>query len=92
MAGSGLEYKGVASISGPIIVVENVQDVGYDELVSVKMQTGETRLGKVIQVTQKAVTVQVFEGTTGLSPSETRTRFLGKPRKCPCQPKCLGAL
>ena len=42
MAGSGLEYKGVASISGPIIVVENVQDVGYDELVSVKMQTGET--------------------------------------------------
>ena len=42
MAGSGLEYKGVASISGPIIVVENVQDVGYDELVAVKMQTGET--------------------------------------------------
>ncbi len=30
---SGLEYKGVASISGPIIVVENVQNVGYDELV-----------------------------------------------------------
>jgi len=77
--GSGLEYKGVASISGPIIVVENVQGVGFDELVAVKTQHGETRLGKVIQITQKAVTVQVFEGTTGLSPSETRTRFLGHP-------------
>ena len=48
--GTGLEYKGVASISGPIIIVENVQNVGYDELVSVKTQNGETRLGKVVQI------------------------------------------
>jgi V/A-type H+-transporting ATPase subunit B len=90
MAGSGLEYKGVASISGPIIIVENVRDVGYDELVSVISQTGEIRRGKVIQVTQKAVTVQVFEGTTGLSPSETRTRFLGKPLETPVSTEMLG--
>jgi V/A-type H+-transporting ATPase subunit B len=90
MATTGLEYKGVASISGPIIVVENVQQVGYDELVSVKMQSGEIRLGKVIQVTQKAVTVQVFEGTTGLSPSETRTRFLGRPLEVPVSTEMLG--
>ena len=64
MAGTGLEYKGVASISGPIIVVENVQQVGYDELVAVKTQTGEIRLGKVIEVNQKAVTVRV-----GVNPS-----------------------
>ncbi len=88
--GSGLEYKGVASISGPIIVVENVQGVGYDELVAVKTQHGETRLGKVIQITQKAVTVQVFEGTTGLSPSETRTRFLGHPLEVPVSTEMLG--
>jgi len=90
MAAIGLEYKGVASISGPIIIVENVQDVGYDELVAVKAQTGETRLGKVIDVTQKAVTVQVFEGTTGLSPSETRTRFLGRPLEVPVSTEMLG--
>ena len=77
MTGIGIEYKGVSSISGPIIVVENVKNVGYDELVSVKVPNGEIRLGKVIQVSQKAVMVQVFEGTTDLSPSETRTRFLG---------------
>ncbi len=90
MTGTGLEYKGVASISGSIIVVENVQNVGFDELVEVKTKTGETRLGKVTQVTQKAVTVQVFEGTTGLSPSETRTRFLGRPLEVPVSTEMLG--
>ena len=92
MAGTGLEYKGVASISGPIIVVENVGKVAFDELVSVKMQAGETRLGRVIELTQKAVTVQVFEGTTGLSPSETRTRFLGKPLEVPVSTEMLGRI
>ena len=86
----GLEYKGIASISGPIIVVENVQGVGFDELVAVKTQTGETRLGRVTKVTQKAVTVQVFEGTTGLSTSETRTRFLGRPLEVPVSTEMLG--
>lgn len=92
MAGIGLEYKGVSSISGPIIIVENVKQVGYDELVEVKTQTGETRLGKVIEVTQKAVTVQVFEGTAGLSLSETRTRFLGKPLEVPVSTEMLGRI
>ncbi len=92
MTDLGLEYKGVASISGPIIIVENVRNVGYDELVAVKTQTGETRLGKVVEVTKKAVTVQVFEGTTGLSPSETRTRFLGKPLEVPVSMEMLGRI
>jgi V/A-type H+-transporting ATPase subunit B len=90
MTGIGIEYKGVASISGPIIVVENVKNVGYDELVSVKTQKGETRLGKVIQVSQKSVTVQVFEGTTDLSPSQTRTRFLGHSLEVPVSTEMLG--
>ena len=90
MAGIGLEYKGVSSISGPIIMVENVKNVGYDELVSVKTPNGEIRLGKVIQVSQKAVTVQVFEGTTGLSPTTTRTRFLGHSLEVPVSTEMLG--
>jgi V/A-type H+-transporting ATPase subunit B len=90
MPGSGLEYRGVSSINGPIIMVENVKNVGYDELVSVKTPTGQTRLGKVIQVSQKAVTVQVFEGTTDLSPSDTRTRFLGHSLEVPVSVEMLG--
>ncbi len=90
MTGIGLEYKSVSQIYGPILIVENVRDVGYDELVSVKAPNGETRLGKVIEVTQKAVTVQVFEGTTGLSPSATSTRFLGRSLEVPVSSEMLG--
>jgi V/A-type H+-transporting ATPase subunit B len=87
-----LEYRGVASISGPIVIVEKVQDVGFDELVNVISHTGETRLGRVIEVTQKAVAVQVFQGTTGLSLSETRTRFLGKSLEVPVSTEMLGRI
>jgi V/A-type H+-transporting ATPase subunit B len=90
MASTGLEYKGVSRISGPIIIVENVRNVGYDELVDVITPSGETRLGKVLEVTRKIAVVQVFEGTTGLSSSETRVRFLGKTLEIPVSTEMLG--
>jgi V/A-type H+-transporting ATPase subunit B len=90
MTSSGIEYKGVSSISGPIIVVENVQNVGYDELAYIKTQNGEIRLGKVIQIMPKAVAVQVFEGTNGLSSTEIYTRFLCRPLEIPVSTEMLG--
>lgn len=90
MANVATEYKGVSKIYGPIVVVENVADVGYDELVEVKTQDSEVRLGKVIELTKNAVIVQVFEGTTGLSLSETRTRFLGRALEVPVSTEMLG--
>jgi len=90
MVSTGLEYMGVSRISGPIIIVENVRDVGYDELVEVITPSGETRLGKVLKVTKKIAVVQVFEGTTGLSSSETRVRFLGKTLEIPVSTEMLG--
>jgi V/A-type H+-transporting ATPase subunit B len=90
MISTGLEYTGVSRISGPIIIVENVRNVGYDELVEVITPAGETRLGKVLRVTKKIAVVQVFEGTTGLSLSETRIRFLGKTLEIPVSLEMLG--
>lgn len=87
-----LEYTGVSRISGPIIIVENVKDVGYDELVEVTTPSGETRLGKVLEITRKIAVVQIFEGTAGLSSSETRVRFLGKPLEIPVSTDTLGRI
>ena len=87
---TGLEYTGVSRISGPIIIVENVRNVGYDELVEVITPAGETRLGKVLRVSKKVAVVQVFEGTTGLSLSETRVHFLGKTLEIPVSTEMLG--
>ena len=89
---SGLEYVGVSRISGPIIIVENVRGVGYDEVVEVITPSGETRRGKVLEVTRKMAVVQVFEGTTGLSSTETRVRFLGKPLEIPVSTDMLGRI
>jgi V/A-type H+-transporting ATPase subunit B len=84
------EYVGVSRISGPIVVVEGVANVGFDELVEVITPEGEVRRGRVLEVERKIAVVQVFEGTSGLSSSETRVRFLGEPLKVPVSTELLG--
>ena len=84
------EYVGVSRISGPIIIVEGVKDVGFDELVEVVTPAGEVRRGRVLDVGRGRAVVQVFEGTAGLSPSETRVRFLGEPLRVPVSTDMLG--
>ncbi len=85
-----LEYKGVKEIVGPLIFVEGVEDVGFDELVEVITPAGEERRGRVLDVGRGFAVVQVFEGTQGLSPSATRVRFLGKPLSVPVSTEMLG--
>ncbi len=85
-----LEYKGVKEIVGPLIFVEGVENVGFDELVEVITPTGEERRGRVLDVGRGFAVVQVFEGTQGLSPSATRVRFLGKPLSVPVSAEMLG--
>jgi len=75
----GLEYVGLAKMDGPLIVVENIGDVGYDELVEVRAPSGEIRYGTVLEVDSHSAVVQVLGGTSGLANATTRTRFLGRP-------------
>jgi len=84
------EYLGVSRISGPIIVVDGVSGVGFDEVVEVITPSGEVRKGRVLEVERGKAIVQVFEGTEGLSLSDTRVRFLGEPLKVPVSMDMLG--
>jgi V/A-type H+/Na+-transporting ATPase subunit B len=92
LAGFSIEYKGASQIYGPIVIMENVRDIGYNEIVTMTAPDGQTRLGQVIEVTKKAVTVQVFKGTTGLSTSQTRARFTGKSLEVPVSNEMLGRI
>jgi len=74
----GLEYVGVSQINGPLIVVEKVFDVGYDEVVEIMDPTGEVRLGRVLEISTEAAVVQVLGEPAGLSVRSTRVRFLGR--------------
>ncbi|MDO5047071.1 MAG: V-type ATP synthase subunit B [Anaerococcus sp.] len=73
------EYKTVSEVVGPLMLVEGVEGVNFDELVDIKMQTGERRRGRVIEIDQDRAMVQIFEGSTGINLEETSVRFLGRP-------------
>ncbi len=72
------EYLTVKEVAGPLILVEEVSGVKYEELVKIKLSSGEERTGKVLEVNGDKALVQLFEGTAGIHISSTRVTFLGK--------------
>lgn len=84
------EYRTVTNLSGPLMVVESVNQVRYDELVEIELSGGERRRGRVLEITTDRALVQVFEGTTGIDLEETKVRFLGKVLTLPVSEQMLG--
>ncbi|NLF38921.1 V-type ATP synthase subunit B [bacterium] len=72
-------YTGLSRLAGPILVVENVDDVAYSEVVEIEAPDGGMRHGRVLDVGSTYALIQAFEGTYGLSTENTKVRFLGKP-------------
>lgn len=87
-----LEYTTITQISGPLVVVEGVKEVHYDELVEVETGRGEVRRGRVLEAASGRALVQLFEGTTGLDVSTSRVRFLGRVLEIPVSPDMLGRI
>lgn len=87
---AGREYVGLYKIEGPLVFVRNTHPVGYRELVECVDRDGATRLGMVLDTSEDVVVVQVFEGTSGLTMPETRTRFMGEPLKLGVSQAMLG--
>ncbi|HUS57612.1 MAG TPA: V-type ATP synthase subunit B [Planctomycetota bacterium] len=75
---SSLEYVGLSKMEGPLIIVENVRGVAFDELVEIRDTSGVVRVGKVLESDLNRAIVQVLQGTEGLSNATTRVRFLGE--------------
>ena len=73
------EYKSGKELVGPLMVVDNVEGVKYDELVDVRLRNGEVRRGKVLEVNRDKAVIQLFEGSSGINMESTVVRFLGKP-------------
>lgn len=86
----GLQYVGSEKIDGPLVVVERIRDVGYDETVEIIDANGHRRLGRVLDISDKQAVVQVLEGTTGLSNRTLRARFLGESFRLPVSRRMLG--
>jgi len=86
----GVQYNKIAEIKGPLVVVDDVENAAFDELVEIHTTDGEKRLGKVLEVGNGKAIVQVFEGTTGLSVSGTSAKFTGNLMQMPVSEGLLG--
>ncbi len=72
------------------MVIDGITKASFDELVEIETSEGERRLGKVLEVGFGKAVVQVFEGTTGLTVSGTKAKFLGKTMEMPVSQELLG--
>ena len=73
------EYKSISDVYGPLMIVEDVEGISFDELVEVQLQTGEKRLGQVLQVEESRAVVQIYGGGSGINLQDTKVRFQGHP-------------
>jgi V/A-type H+-transporting ATPase subunit B len=72
------EYRTIREITGPLLLVEEVEGVKYEELVDIELPGGEKRMGKVLEVNRDKALVQLFEGTSGVDVHTSKVRFLAK--------------
>lgn len=87
-----LQYVGLKEIKGSLVILEGVQDASFEEIVEITLGNGEKRVGRVIQLIEDIAIVQVFEGTTGMSGSNTKTKFTGHPLELPLSKEILGRM
>ena len=83
------EYQTITEISGPLVFAEVDEPVGYDEIVEIETPQGETKRGQVLESSEGIVSIQVFEGTSGIDRNAS-VRFLGETMKMPVTEDLLG--
>ena len=84
------EYQTVASISGPLMMVEMIDEAKYGHIVDIELPDGSVRHGQILQVENDKVLVQVFEGTRGIDADSSTVRFLARPLELALSPDILG--
>lgn len=82
----------IKEISGPLMLVEGLSGVSYDELLEINFKSGETRLGKTLLVEGDRALVQVFEGTEGIDRETVSLRFKGRGLELPVSEDLLGRI
>lgn len=86
-----MRYLGLSDINGPLVAVDGVSGVSYEEMVELTTDSG-TRLGRVVVLEGDRAIVQVFSGTSGLSLNLTSTHFTGKPMELSLAPEIVGRI
>ncbi len=84
------EYRTIAEVAGPLMLVKQVSGVKYDELGEIELPNGEIRRCKVLEVSGSDALVQLFESSIGINVAESKVRFLGRGLELAVSPDILG--
>ncbi len=87
-----IEYLGLKNIEGPLAVIEGVKGASYDEVVTMTVDDETHKMGRIIGISQDKAIIQVFEGTNGLSLTNTKTKMTGKPMELALSKEMLGRI
>ena len=85
-----IEYLGLSSINGPLVVLEGLQGASYDEIVEMTVNNTQKKMGRIIQIDKDKAVIQVFEGTEGMALKNTHTRLTGHPMEISVSQDMLG--
>lgn len=84
------EYRSIAEVAGPLMLVRNVEGVTYNELGEIELGNGEIRRCRVLEVDGNTALVQLFENAVGINLSNSKVRFLGRNLELPVSDDMLG--
>lgn len=84
------EYLTIRDIVGPLLLVEGIKGVKYEEIVDLEFPDGTIGRGNVLEISRQAALIQSFEGTRGLNATQTRVKFTGKGLQLPVSRDILG--
>ena len=85
-----IEYLGLSEVNGPLVVLEGVKNASYEEIVEFTVDGNEKKLGRIVAVYEDKAVIQVFEGTSSMSLTNTHTRLTGHPMEIGLSEEIMG--
>ncbi len=86
------EYRTIKEVAGPLMLVQSVTDVSYNELGEIELANGEVRRCRVLEINGEDALVQLFESGAGINLSDSKVRFLGRQLELPVSSDMLGRI
>ncbi|MEG1834573.1 MAG: V-type ATP synthase subunit B [Oscillospiraceae bacterium] len=85
-----IKHLKLSSINGSLVTLDGVKNASFEEIAEIHLSDGSTRMGRIVKIDGEQVTIQVFEGTRGVSMANASTTFTGKPMEIALSPEILG--
>jgi V/A-type H+-transporting ATPase subunit B len=87
-----LEYLSLKNINGPLVAIEGIKNVSFEEMVEIVVDGENKRIGRIVEIEGEHAIVQVFEGTSDISLSNIRIKLQGHSLKMPLSKEILGRI